>query len=66
MAKVIPANNAREAASLLRDVVVVEVAKARWRLRRVLTDDGSEFKAEFDRMFQELNVRHTRTKPRHA
>jgi hypothetical protein len=32
----------------------------------VLTDGGSEFRGEFDRVCDELNVRHTRTKPRHA
>ena len=66
MAKVISANNAREAALFLREVVAVEVARAGWKLRRVLTDGGSEFKADFDDACKELNVRHTRTKPRHA
>jgi len=66
MAKVVPANNAREAASFLSEVVAVEVNKAGWKLWRVLTDGGSEFKAEFDQACRELNVRHTRTKPRHA
>jgi len=66
MAKVVPANNAREAAAFLREVVAVEVEKAGWKLWRVLTDGGSEFKAEFDQTCRELNVRHTRTKPRHA
>ena len=66
MAKVIVANNAAEAAVFLRDVVVVEVKKAGWRLRRVLTDGGSEFKAEFDEACRDLGVRRTRTKPRHA
>ena len=66
MAKVIAANNAAEAAAFLRDVVVVEVNKAGWKLRRVLTDGGSEFKAEFDEACRDLGVRHTRTKPRHA
>jgi len=66
MAKVIPANNAKEAASFLRNVVVEELHKAGWRLQRVLTDGGSEFKADFDTACRELHVRHTRTKPRHA
>ncbi|MGB2982551.1 MAG: IS481 family transposase [Candidatus Bipolaricaulia bacterium] len=66
MAKVVPVNNAAEAASFLRDVVAVEVEKAGWKLWRVLTDGGSEFKAQFDQACRELNVRHTRTKPRHA
>jgi len=66
MAKVVSANNAQEAASFLRDVVAVELGRAGWTLRRVLTDGGSEFKADFDKACGELNVRHTRTKPRHA
>ena len=66
MAKVVSANNAQEAASFLRDVVAVEMEKAGWKLWRVLTDGGSEFKGEFDQMCRQLNVRHTRTKPRHA
>ena len=66
MARVVPANNAREAASFLTDIVAVEIEKAGWKLWRVLTDGGSEFKAEFDHACQELNVRHIRTKPRHA
>jgi len=66
MAKVVPANNAKEAASFLKDVVAPEVEKAGWKLRRVLTDGGSEFKADFDQACRELNVKHTRTKPRHA
>jgi len=66
MAKVVPANNATEAASFLRDVVAAEVKEAGWKLWRVLTDGGSEFKAQFDQACRELGVRHTRTKPRHA
>jgi transposase InsO family protein len=66
MAKVVAANNAQEAASFLKNVVAAEVEKAGWRLSRVLTDGGSEFKAQFDQACRELNVRHTRTKPRHA
>nr|MBN1858632.1 transposase [Candidatus Bipolaricaulota bacterium] len=66
MAKVVPANNAREAAVFLRDIVAVEVKKAGWKLWRVLIDGGSESKGEFDVMCCELGVRHTRTQPRHA
>lgn len=66
MTKVVPANNARQAASFLRAVVAVEVKQAGWRLQRVLTDGGSEFKAEFDQACRDLGVRHTRTQPRHA
>jgi len=66
MAKVVSANNATEAATFLHDVVSAEMEKAGWKLWRVLTDGGSEFKGAFDEMCRELNVRHTRTKPRHA
>lgn len=66
IAKVVPANNATEAALFLRDVVAVELKEAGWKLWRVLTDGGSEFKGAFDEMCRELNLRHTRTKPRHA
>ena len=64
MAKVVPARNARQAATFLRNVVAVK--QASWRLRRVLTDGGSGLKEEFDQACRELSVRHTRTKPRHA
>jgi len=66
MAKVVPANNATEAGVFLREVVVPQVEKAGWTLWRVLTDGGSEFKGAFDETCRELNIRHTRTKPRHA
>ena len=66
IAKVVPACSAAEAAAFLQHVVVTTLAEAGWRLQRVLTDGGSEFKGEFDVVCRELNVRHTRTKPRHA
>jgi hypothetical protein len=47
MAKVEPANTAQEAVSSLRDVVAVAVKEAGWRLWFVLTNAGSEFKAQF-------------------
>ena len=40
--------------------------RAGWRLRRVLTDGGPEFKGAFDEACHALGLRHTRTKPRHA
>ncbi|MBC7093238.1 DDE-type integrase/transposase/recombinase [Candidatus Bipolaricaulota bacterium] len=43
-----------------------QFAQGGWKLRRVLTDWGSEFKGEFDRACRELGIVHTRTKPRHA
>jgi transposase InsO family protein len=66
IAKVVPACSAAEAAAFLRHSVVTTLAEAGWRLQRVLTDGGSEFKGEFDVTCRELNVRHTRAKPRHA
>ena len=66
LAKVVAVCNASEAAIFLRQVVATTLAEAGWRLQRVLTDGGSEFKGEFDTAYRELNVRHTRTKPRHA
>jgi transposase InsO family protein len=66
MAKVVSTNNATEAATFLRDVVAAELEGAGWKLWRVLTDGGSEFKAQFDQACRELSVKHTRTKPRHA
>jgi transposase InsO family protein len=66
LAKVVAVCNADQAGAFLRDVVAPVFAKAGWRLQRVLTDGGSEFKGEFDKVCRELLVRHTRTKPRHA
>ncbi|MDR7410574.1 MAG: helix-turn-helix domain-containing protein [Armatimonadota bacterium] len=39
---------------------------AGWQVRRVLTDQGSEFRAAFDQVCQAHGIRHTRTRPRHA
>jgi transposase InsO family protein len=66
LAKVVAECNAGEAAVFLKQVVATTLAEAGWRLQRVLTDGGSEFKGDFDAACRELNVRHTRTKPRHA
>jgi len=40
--------------------------QAGWRLRRVLTDNGKEFKGAFAAGCEQLGIRVTRTKPRHA
>ncbi len=48
------------------DRVVAHFDEAGWRLKRVLTDRGSEFKGAFDRACDGLRIQHTRTKPRHA
>ena len=50
----------------LREVVRPGYRQACWRLRRVLTDNGKEFKGAFAAGCDRLGVRITRTKPRHA
>lgn len=52
--------------AFLREVVVPSCREAGWALRRVLTDNGKEFKVAFDAGCEALGIRHTRTKPRHA
>lgn len=47
-------------------VVRPTYARAGWPLQRVLTDRGKEFKAGFVDWCDRHEVRHTRTKPRHA
>jgi len=64
-ARILLANNAREAAKFLRDLAV-SFREAGWPIKRVLTDRGSEFKAGFDLACEDLDIVHTRTKPRHA
>ncbi len=48
------------------DRVVEHFDQAGWRLQRVLTDRGSEFKGAFDEACESHEIKHTRTKPRHA
>ena len=50
----------------LRDDVRPSYRQAGWRLRRVLTDNGKEFKGAFAAGCERLGIRVTRTKPRHA
>jgi len=45
---------------------VQEYAGAGWSVQRVLSDRGPEYRGIFDRVCQELEIKHTRTKPRHA
>lgn len=52
--------------SFLRDDVRPGYRHAGWRLRRVLTDNGKEFKGVFAVGCARLGIRVTRTKPRHA
>jgi len=37
-----------------------------WPLHRILADQGNEYRGAFDRACVEGNIRHARTKPRHA
>jgi transposase InsO family protein len=66
VAWLLPAHTAEAAAHFLRRVVLPLYRRAGWRLRRVLTDGGPEFKGAFDEACRALGLRHTRTKPRHA
>jgi transposase len=50
----------------LREVVRPTYRQAGWRLRRVLTDNGKEFKGVFAAGCERLHLRVTKTKPRHA
>jgi transposase InsO family protein len=52
--------------AFLRDVVRPGYRRAGWRLKRVLTDNGKEFKGVFAIRCDRLRIRVTRTKPRHA
>jgi len=52
--------------AFLRDDVRPSYRQAGWRLRRVLTDNGKEFKGAFAAGCEPLRIRVTRTKPRHA
>jgi transposase InsO family protein len=52
--------------TFLRDDVRPTYRRAQWRLQRVLTDNGKEFKGDFAAGCERMGVRITRTKPRHA
>jgi hypothetical protein len=52
--------------AFLRDIVRPGYRRAGWRLKRVLTDNGKEFKGVFATGCDRLHIRVTRTKPRHA
>lgn len=65
-AQIVPWPTPAAAAAFLENLVSPAYAAAGWRLQRVLSDHGNEFKADFDRTCQRLAIRHTRTKPRHC
>jgi len=48
------------------DRVVEHFAGAGWPVKRTLTGRGSEFKGAFDEACKRHEIKHTRTKPRHA
>ena len=52
--------------TFLREDVRPTYRRAHWRLQRVLTDNGKEFKGAFAAGCERMGVRITRTKPRHA
>ncbi len=65
-ARIVPWPTPAAAAAFLEQVVLPGYRQAGWRLQRVLSDHGNEFKADFDQACQRLGIRHTRTKPRHC
>src|SRR4029078_1852021 len=65
VASLLPAHTPEAAAHFLRRVVLPLYRRAGWRLRRVLTDGGPEFKGAFDEAWRALGLRHTPTKRRH-
>lgn len=66
VAWLLPALTAEAAAAFLRQILQPLYQRAGWPLQRVLTDGGSEFKGAFADACQQLGIRQTRTKPRHA
>jgi transposase InsO family protein len=66
VAGLMAAHTAEAAAHFVRTRLVPLYRRAGWRLRRVLTDGGPEFRGVFDDACQRLGIRHTRTQPRHA
>lgn len=52
--------------AFLREVVRPTYRRAGWRLQRVLTDNGKEFKGAFAAGCARLRIKVTKTKPRHA
>jgi len=58
--------SARAAAHFLTSRVLPTYQSAHWTVRRILTDQGSEYRGVFDQACAQNGIRHTRTKPRHA
>lgn len=67
IARVVAACNTVQAAAFLKHVVAAALANVfSWRLQRGLIDGGSAFRGEVEGVYRGLDVRHTRTQPRHA
>lgn len=66
IARILPALTPAATARFLREVVVPTARHAGWRVQRVLTDRGNEFKADFAAACEALGIRQTRIKTRHA
>jgi transposase InsO family protein len=43
--------------------VAEDLARAGWKLERVITDNGNEFRASFDQLLEHRQIRHTRIRP---
>src|SRR5204863_5093769 len=43
--------------------VAEDLATAGWKLERVITDNGNEFRASFDQLLEHRHIRHTRIRP---
>jgi transposase InsO family protein len=65
-ARIVRAADAQETAHFLKDTLVPLYRRAGWRIKRVLTDQGSEYRASFDEACRKVGITHTRTQPRHA
>jgi transposase InsO family protein len=65
IAQIVPAVTAAAMAAFLTQWVLPTYRRAGWRVTRVLTDGGPEFKALFGAACTVAGVRHTRIQPRH-
>jgi transposase InsO family protein len=66
VAHVATACSAASATRFLMTHVLPAYRAAGWRVQRVLTDQGNEYRGVFDLACQAQRIRHTRTQPRHA
>lgn len=67
VARLITGNwSAVKSAAFLTEAVIPVFGKQGFAVQRVLTDCGREYYGEFDKVCAAREIRHTRTKPRHA